>query len=380
MIYLDYAATTPISEHALEVYQQTARRFYGNPSSLHDIGGQAQQLLEACRSSLAAMIQGEAKGVYFTSGGSEANYLAIRSLVKGNEDRGKHLITTKVEHPSVLQTFALLEEEGYDVSYLPVDAYGKIELDQLEEMLTEETILVSVCHANSEIGTIQPIEAIGSLLADKKIIFHSDCVQSFGKLPIDVQRAKLDSISMSSHKIYGPKGVGACYVAPEAAWKSMLPQTTQEKGFRQGTVNLPGIAGFVSAAEEAISALEIEQASMKHLTNLMLTGLKDLPWDIRLEGHPTERLPHHLGLRIVGMEGQYALLECNRYGIAISTGTACLAEQQEPSETMKAIGKSAAEAHEFIRLTLGRETTEEQVYQTVQTLDRICTEYFAKRA
>lgn len=379
MIYLDYSATTPISEQALQVYQQVARQYYGNPSSLHDVGGQAAQLLEACRSKLAALFGGEARGVYFTGGGSESNYLAIRSLVEGNKHRGKHLITTQVEHASVRNTFAQLKGEGYHVTYLPVDPFGKIDPTQLEKELTEETILVSVCHANSEIGTVQPLAQIGKLLEHRPIIFHSDCVQTFGKLPLNVQELKLDSISLSSHKIYGPKGVGACYLAPQLGWKSTLPETTHEKGFRPGTSNVPGIAGFVTAAEEVCSHLEAESQRVKQLTDRLLHGLQALKWDIRLEGHPIERLPQHLGLRIVGLEGQYVMLECNRYGLAISTGTACLAGIQEPSATLKAIGKTDAEAHEFIRITLGRDTTEQDIVYAVQMLDQICARFFALR-
>ncbi|GAA0357643.1 IscS subfamily cysteine desulfurase [Bacillus horti] len=379
MIYLDYSATTPISEQALQIYLEVAKNYYGNPNSLHDIGGQAAQLLEGCRAKLATLIQAESRGVFFTGGGSEANELAIRSLVKGNDRKGRRLITTKVEHASVLNTFIALEEEGYEVVYAPVDEYGQVDLVQLEALLTEDTILVSICHANSEIGTIQPLEQIGELLTEKKhIIFHSDCIQSFGKIPIDVQKAKVDSISLSSHKIYGPKGVGACYISPSVSWKSVLPHISHEKGFRQGSVNLPGIAGFVTAAEETVLTLGIEKERVRRLTQQLLEGLRQLKWEIVLEGHPKTRLPHHLGLRILGMEGQYAMLECNRYGVAISTGTACLAHEKGSSETMQAIGKTDTEANEFIRLTLGKETTEEEVTQTIKTIDQICQQYFKR--
>jgi cysteine desulfurase len=380
MIYLDYSATTPISDKALHVYSEVATTYFGNPSSLHDIGCMADQLLQTCREELAACFQGEGRGVYFTGGGSESNYLAIRSLVKAHEHKGKHLITSSVEHASVLNTFKQLEEEGFQVTYLPVNKYGEVLLDELQRALTDQTILVSITHANSEIGTIQPIEEIGELLEQKKIIFHSDCVQSFGKLPIDVKKAKLASISISSHKVYGPKGVGACYISPDVRWKESVPHTTHEKGFRQGTVNLPGIAGFVTAVQELVTDIEQEAERCSQLTKRLLEGLRSNGWKVVLEGHPERRLRHHLGLRLPGMEGQYAMLELNRYGIAISTGTACLASQQGPSQTMLAIGKTTMEANEFIRITVGRKTMESDIERTIEVFDQVLQHYFRSEA
>lgn len=375
-IYLDYSATTPISEQALELYIQVAKEYYGNPSSLHDIGSKAGYLLNTCREELAACFNGEGRGVYFTGGGSESNYLAIRSLVKAHQNKGKHLITSLVEHSSVLNTFKGLEEEGFLVTYLPVDQYGEVQISELQKAITDQTILVSITHANAEVGTIQPIEEIGELLAQKNIMFHSDCVQSFGKLPIDVVKAKLTSISLSSHKVYGPKGVGASYISPEVTWKGIVPHTTHEKGFRQGTANLPGVAGFVTAAQDITANLEEEAVRCHKLTHQLLTGIRSKGWNVVLEGHPERRLPHHLGLRLVGMEGQYAMLELNRYGIAISTGTACLAGQLGPSETMQAIGKTTMEANEFIRITVGKHTSEMDIASTIKVINQILTSYF----
>jgi cysteine desulfurase len=379
-IYLDYSATTPISEHALELYNQVAKEYYGNPSSLHDIGSKADSLLNTCREELATCFNGEGRGVYFTGGGSESNYLAIRSMVKAHQHKGKHLITSLVEHSSVLNTFKGLEEEGFLVTYLSVDPYGEVQLSELQKAITDQTILVSITHANSEVGTIQPIEEIGELLSQRKILFHSDCVQSFGKLPIDVKKAKLSSISLSSHKVYGPKGVGACYISPEVTWKGIVPHTTHEKGFRQGTVNLPGVAGFVTAAQDINATLEGEAARCRKLTQQLLLGIRSKGWNVVLEGHPERRLPHHLGLRLVGMEGQYAMLELNRYGIAISTGTACLAGQLGPSETMQAIGKTVMEANEFIRITVGKHTNESDIESTIEVVHKVLTDYFKRES
>lgn len=376
MIYLDYSATTPISDEALDMYNKVAKEYYGNPSSLHDIGSKADHILNTCRKELATCFNGEGRGVFFTGGGSESNYLAIRSLVNAHQNKGRHLITSLVEHSSVLNTFKGLEEEGFLVTYLPVDQYGEVQISELQKALTEQTILVSITHANSEVGTIQPIEEIGELLSQRKILFHSDCVQSFGKLPIDVKKAKLSSISLSSHKVYGPKGVGACYISPEVTWKGTIPHTTHEKGFRQGTANLPGVAGFVTAAQDIHTSLEMEAERCRKLTKQLLLGIRSNGWNVILEGHPERRLPHHLGLRLVGMEGQYAMLELNRYGIAISTGTACLAGQLGPSETMQAIGKTTMEANEFIRITVGRHTSESDIESTIEVVNKVLRAYF----
>ncbi len=376
MIYLDYAATTPISEQSLQMYCEISKHYYGNPSSLHDIGSSANQILEASRMELAKCFNGDGRGVYFTGGGSDANALAIRSLVKAHDHKGKHLITSSIEHSSVINTFKELESVGYAVSYLPVDEYGKISIDHLANAITPETILVSIAHVNGEIGTIQPIEEIGSILHEKGIIFHSDCVQSFGKILLDVKKAHIDSISISSHKIYGPKGVGACYIAPHVRWLSTIPNTTHEQGFRPGTVNVPGIAALVTAAHEMKTMKEEETVRIEELRKLFISQLKAFNGRVVVEGHPLERLPHIVGLRIKGMEGQYTMLECNRGGIAISTGSACQVGMQKPSKTILAIGKTEQEAMEFIRISMGRFTTDTDIKKTIQTFMKIFHDYF----
>lgn len=380
MIYLDYSATTPISEQALHILNEVSKQYFGNPSSMHDIGSKANHLLSTCRNELASCFNGEGRGIYFTGGGSDSNHLAISSLARGNQHKGKHIITSRVEHASVLNTCQSLEEEGFKVTYLPVNEYGQISIETLKAACQSDTILVSITHASSEIGTIQPIEGISQFLNTKGIIFHSDCVQTFGKIPIDVKKAKLDSISISSHKVYGPKGVGACYINPELKWKSVIPNTTHEKGFRHGTVNLPGIAGFVTAAKETLQTMDMEMERTRQMTTKLLNGIKEKGWNVVLEGHPITRLPHHLGLRLVGMEGQYAMLELNRKGIAISTGTACLAGENKPSETMQAIGKTFLEANEFIRITVGKLTTDEDIDTVIIAIDNMLSQYFAARS
>lgn len=377
MIYLDYAATTPISQKALQVYNQVAQDYFANASSLHDLGTEANELLQACREQLARFINGEERGIYFTSGGSESNYLALRSLAKANRHKGKHIITTSVEHPSLLNSCKTLVEEGYELSILPVNQYGQVELRDLIATIRKDTILVSICHANSETGTIQPLEQIGAFLKEQGIIFHSDCVQSFGKIPIDVKKYQLDSISISGHKVYGPKGVGAVYISPHVRWQAVIPGSSHERGFRPGTLNVPGIASFVAASDEVMATMEREAERALQLKEKLVQALKDIFPNLVVEGHPEERLPHHLGFRIPGMDGQYALLELNRLGIAISSGSACQVGLKQPSPTLLAMGRSQEEAYQFIRLTLGRPTTETEINQTIHAFRALAKQYFS---
>lgn len=374
MIYLDYAATTPMSNEALEAYQHVARNYYGNSSSLHDTGTTAADLLETCRGELARMISGEKEGIYFTSGGSEANFLALRTLLKGNEQKGKHIITTATEHASIFSLCKVLEKEGYEVTWLPVDANGIIALSQLKAALRDDTCLVSIHHANSETGILQPLEAIGALLKEKNIHFHSDCVQTFGKIPIDVKKLHLTSLSISSHKIYGPKGVGALYIHPKASWKSIYQGATHERGMRPGTVDVPGIAAFLTAAQQMESSMKDlkEKYETMRIHFLRLIHQSWLP--IVIEGEHGQALPHILGMRLSGLEGQHVMLECNRKGIAISTGSACQMGSQSPSRTMLATGKTDDEAREFIRISFGKQTTIKDLELTVQALKEIIEE------
>ncbi|MGM7700385.1 IscS subfamily cysteine desulfurase [Pseudalkalibacillus sp. Hm43] len=372
MIYFDYAASTPMSESSLRVFTEASTRFFGNSSSLHDMGSNAEMLLEECRKQLAGYLNGDPNGVYFTSGGSESNHLAIVSLVRAHSHKGKHLITTVTEHPSVTNTFQLLEEEGFTVTKLPVDSTGRIRLQDLNQAITENTILVSIGHANSEIGTLQPLQEIGEILSGKGILFHSDCVQTFGKMPIDVHILGLDSISISSHKIYGPKGVGACYVSPQTHWKATIPGTSHEKGFRSGTVNVPGIAAFVTAAGDMIDHMRENEMHFRKLRDRVLTKLEGED-GFYVEGHPMTVLPSIIGLRVKGMEGQYIMLELNRRGFAVSTGSACSVGQQSPSKTMMAIGRTPDKAREFIRISLGLHSSADDIDSLLDELLTIAT-------
>lgn len=374
MIYLDYAATTPMSAEALQTYTKAATQYFGNEQSLHDIGGTASSLLQICRKTFAEMIGGKEQGVFFTSGGSESNYLAIQSLL--NARSGKHIITTPMEHASIRSYFQSLASQGYTITEIPVDKGGLIRLVDVEAAITEDTVLASIQHGNSEIGTVQNIAEIGLLLKKYNVLFHTDCVQTFGKLPIHVFEMGIDSLSVSAHKIYGPKGVGACYINPQVRWRQIFPGTSHEKGFRPGTVNVPGIASFLTAAENILKNHMEENLRFKALRTYFLEQLRTLPLEIEVEGHSTSCLPHIIGVTIKGIEGQYTMLECNRRGIAISTGSACQVGKQDPSKTMLAIGKTYEEAKQYVRFSFGQQTTEDQIDTTIHALHTIGNQFY----
>jgi cysteine desulfurase len=378
MIYLDYAATTPMSDEALRIYNETAKTYFGNTSSLHDIGSSAARLLEICRKELAKLINSDENGIYFTSGGTESNVLAVRSLIQAHRHKGNHLITTATEHASLHNLFQQLEKEGYKVTYLRVNQYGTICLEDLEKAITPQTILASIHHANSEIGTIQPIREIGEILRKHGVLFHSDCVQTFGKIHVDVKKMHIDSLSISSHKIYGPKGVGAVYIDPRIKWEPCLPGATHEGGFRPGTVNVPGIASFVTAAQQIYANMASEQTRLRKLRQHFISLVKEKQLPIVIEGHSEQVLPNIIGLSVQGIEGQYTMLECNRYGIAISTGSACQVGKQAPSRTMLEIGKNKEEAKQFVRASFGKYTVIDDIEAFVTVLENICAQFMKK--
>jgi cysteine desulfurase len=374
MIYLDYAATTPMSEQALKAYTNTASLFFGNPSSLHDAGTKADELLALCRKQFAQFINGQEQGVYFTSGGTEANNLAIRSLLRGCSPAKRHIITTSVEHSSILHLFDQLGKEGFTVTYLPVDVQGKVLVSTLQDAILPETVLVSIQHVNHEIGTIQPIKEIGRYLKEQHILFHCDCVQSFGKLPIDVQAAGIDSLSVSSHKIYGPKGMGAVYIDPAVPWKPVYPNTSHQNGFRPGTIDVPGVVSFITAAQETYAGMEKQRQMHEQLKAQWLNLLEPLKSVITVEG-AEESIPSVIGMTIRRIQGQYVMLECNRHGISISTGSACQAGLQQPPAVMTAIGKTEEEAKQFIRISFGKNTSYNELNQLFHVVKEMIEEF-----
>ncbi|WP_096153210.1 MULTISPECIES: IscS subfamily cysteine desulfurase [Bacillus] len=378
MIYLDFAATTPLSSEAMHAYEHVSKAIYGNTSSLHDEGTTAKHILESCRNELAKLLHCEKDGIYFTSGGTESNFLAIQSLVRGNSKKGKHIITSSIEHASIYHLVKQLEVEGYDVSFLPVDEFGLVSLQALKETVRDDTCLVSIQHGNSEIGTTQTLQDIGKFLHDKGIIFHSDCIQTFGKIEVDVKQLHVDALSISAHKIYGPKGVGAIYIKPSVRWEPVIPGGTHERGMRHGTVNVAGVAAFVTAAQLTCQEMLSNAKRTNELRKLLIQLIEEELDFIHVEGHPKNVLQNIVGLRLHGVEGQHVMLECNRKGIAISTGSACQVGSTSPSRVMIATGKSVEEAHELFRVSFGKQTTEEDIVFLTQVLKQIMADWQIK--
>lgn len=358
MKYFDFAATTPLDPEAGEVYIKAGSEFFGNSSSLHDIGGLSSALLENCRNELAALLGVEAQGLYFSSGGSESNFLALEALLSAPHRYGNHIISGMAEHSSIHGILKKLEQNGYEITFLPLDSSGLIDIKALQRSIRPETILVTIQHVNSEIGTIQPIEEIAKLCLDQSIHFHSDFVQSFGKIDLKTIVPLISSFSFSGHKIYGPKGIGGLYIKPQIHFKPIFPGTSHERGLRPGTVNVPGIAGMTVAAQKIFQRLKEDSIKYKQLREALLDSLS--PISDRLivyQASGNQQLPNILGMRILGIEGQWMMLECNRMGYAISTGSACQVGMQAPAMVTQALGLSQRDAKGFFRISFGHSTT-----------------------
>ncbi|SFG79365.1 cysteine desulfurase family protein [Sporolactobacillus nakayamae] len=364
MIYLDYAATTPMSSRALKTYTDVAQHCFGNTNSPHDFGDAADRLLASCREQIARHLHVEANTIFFTSGGSDSNLLAIDGIAHARKNKGNHLIYVQGQHSSVVLAFEKLREEGFLVTELKRRADGEVDPSTIEQALREDTILVSVDHVNNEMGSINNINTIGKLLFSKKIAFHCDAVQSYGKLPIDAEAAHITALSATAHKIYGPKGVGLCYVHPREAFQPQLPGAPKQ-GLSPGTVNLPGIAAFVTASKVACQQAE---AMLGHVTDLrqqFIAGIQKKGISFSVEESAHHQLPHILALRIPGIEGQQIMLAANQRGLSIATGSACSSTAHQPSPTLLSIGRSAEEARELVRLSFGETTTKEELDQAI---------------
>lgn len=376
MIYLDYAATTPMSSQSRQIFDQVAETYYGNANSLHDAGSEARQLLEASHINLAKLINAGSGEIHFTSGATEANYLGIMALLSAG--KGDHIITSSVEHSSVSNVFRHLEVKGYSVSRIGVDQNGMLDLKQLKKEIRPGTALASIQYVNSELGVIQDINEISEILHSKGVLFHSDAVQAFGRLPVDVERSGLDGLSVSGHKFYGPKGVGALYISNEVDWEPVIPVSPGKRKLRDGTADVPSIVSMLSAAKEIHADMKQEQKRITEFRDLLIHSFEELPYEVIIEADHDKTVPNILGLRFPGIEGQYLMLECNQAGLAISTGSACKAGSEEPSVTMKALGRSAQEAQQFVRLSFGRDSKKEQIPEIVQKMNVILERHFSK--
>lgn len=372
MIYFDFAATTPLDSEAAEVYLKVATEYYGNSSSLHDIGGLAAALLENCREELASLVGIDKKGLFFTSGGSEGNFLAIEALLSSPQKEGNHIIAGMAEHSSIHGALNRLKKAGFEITRVPMNSKGLIDREQLFKSIRPETVLLALQHVNSEIGTIQPLEEIAKICKTNRIHLHSDFVQSFGKLDVRSIAPLVSSFSFSGHKFYGPKGIGGVYMNPQMNWEPFFPGSTHERGFRPGTLNVPAIAAMTAAAQKIFGRMEEDRHKYQLLRRAFIETLEPMKEKITIyQADDASQLPNIIGLRIAGIEGQWMMLECNRLGFAISTGSACQVGMQTPSKVTQALGLDNQAAKEFIRISFGHTTSLEDVVRLGESIVKI---------
>lgn len=370
-VYFDHHATTPVDPRVLEAMLPYFSEIFGNAASIdHEYGAVALHAVEKAREQIATLINAQPEEIIFTSGATEADNLAIIGVMERYAERGNHLITTSIEHKAILDTCGYLQRRGCEVTYLPVDCYGMIDTDDVRRAIKPNTVLITVMMANNEIGTIAPIAEIGNIAKEHEILFHTDAAQAVGHIPVDVQAMNLDLLSMSAHKIYGPKGVGALYVRrlrPRVRLAEQIHGGGHERGMRSGTLNVPGIVGFGKALDIARKEMRAESSRLLHLRDRLWQGLQTSIDDIQLNGHPIHRLPHNLNVAIPGIESRSLIVQL-KYDIAISTGSACTTATVEPSHVILALGYGEDRAHCSIRFGLGRENNEVDVEFALQRL------------
>jgi len=367
---LDHAATTPLYPEVVEKMLPYFRDRFGNASSSHSFGRDAMRALENSRGEIAEKINSEPEEIFFTSGGTESDNLAIKGIAY--KSKKGHIITSAIEHHAVLNPCRYLERNGFKVTYLQVDEYGLIDPKEVENSITKDTILISIMHANNEIGTIQEIEEIGKIAEEKDVYFHTDAVQSVGKIPVDVKKLDVDLLSISSHKMYGPKGVGALYVKRGTEIEPILHGGGHELGLRSGTENVPGIVGFAKAVELSLKRMDRESNRLIRLRDKLIEGILEIE-DSRLNGHPEKRLPNNANFSFDGITDDL-LQSLDAEGIAASSGSACSSHSSEPSHVLTAIGLSNEEADGSLRLTLGKDNTEEDIGYVLKILPDVIQE------
>lgn len=371
-VYLDNGATTRVREEVAAVVLEAMTRQYGNPSSLHRKGIEAERLVQGARETIARSLGVSSAEIYFTSGGTEANNLALQGAARARSRRGKHIITTAIEHPSVLNTCARLAEEGFRVTYLPVDAQGVIDPEELRANLTSETILVSTMFVNNEIGSVQPLDRIAAVLREggREILWHVDAIQGYGKLPLKPRELGIHLVSISGHKLHAPKGTGALYVAGNVSLKPLFGGGEQEQGLRSGTENVPGIAGLGRAAALAQAEQPGASARMKALKERLVAGILERVPDARLNG-PQEGAPHIANISFPGVRGETLIHALEEIGIYVSTGSACSSRQAKPSHVLTALGLSREEIAGALRFSLAPGNGEEEIEYVLERLPRV---------
>ena len=370
-VYADNAATTRIAPQVLDAMLPYLKEEYGNPSTVYKLGREAKIAIEKAREQVAQVIGAKAEEIFFTGSGTEADNMALKGVLYGPAGKGKkHLITTKIEHHAVLHTAMALEKEGFQVTFLSVDKNGRVDLEELKQAITPDTALVSIMAANNEVGTIQPIEEIGKICREKGVLFHTDGVQAFGHMPLDVNKMNIDLLSLSAHKINGPKGSGALYIRRGLGLRPVIEGGGQERNRRSGTENVAGIVGLGQAAQLAMETMEEESARLKALSQKLIDGVLQIPETI-LTGDPENRLPGACSFAISAIEGESLVLYLDMEGICTSTGSACSTGSLDPSHVLMAIGLSHEVSHGSLRVSLGRFNTEEEVDYIIETLPKV---------
>ncbi len=373
MIYLDNAATTKTAPEVVAAMLPYFTEQYGNPSSIYSFASESKKAMEGARQVIAAGIGAEPGEIYFTSGGTEADNWAIKAVAEACAEKGRHMITTAIEHHAVLHTCRELEKKGFRITYLPVDEFGRVQPEMLEKAICPDTVLISVMFANNEIGTIEPIAQIGQIAAKHGVFFHTDAVQAYGQIPVDVNSCSIDLLSASAHKLNGPKGVGFLYIRKGLKIRSLLQGGTQERNRRAGTENLPGIVGFGAAAKKAMNFMEEKIRKETKLRDYLIDRIeREIP-SCRLNGDRTNRLPNNVNFSFSGIEGESLVISLDLLGICASAGSACTSGSLEPSHVLSALGLDDKTAGGALRLTLSEETTKEELDVTVESI-RKCVE------
>lgn len=370
-IYFDNAATTKTAPEVVEAMLPYFTEYFGNPSSIYTLAGTSKKAVTQSRDIIAGALGAESNEIYFTAGGSEADNWALIATAEAYESKGKHIITSSIEHHAVLSTCHYLEKRGFEVTYLPVDEYGLIDLNELKRSIRTDTILISIMFANNEIGTIQPVIEIGKIAKEHKILFHTDAVQAFGQIPISVDEMNIDMLSASGHKLNGPKGIGFLYIRKGVKSRSFIHGGQQERGRRAGTENVPGIVGMGAATKRALSIMEEKTLKELELRDYMINKtLKEVPFT-RLNGHPTLRLPNNINLGFEFVEGESLLIKLDMEGICASSGSACTSGSLDPSHVLLAIGLPHEKAHGSLRISISEENTKEEVDFTIEKIKEI---------
>lgn len=370
-IYFDHAATTPVHPQVLAAMLPYFSEKFGNPSSLHSYGQEAAQAGDEARKQLASLLNADPREIIFTGSGTEADNFAIKGIARKLGSKKRHLITSSIEHHAVENSTKALEKEGFTTTYLPVDSDGMVDPESLRRAITPETVLVSIMHANNEVGTIQPIQALAEVAHERGVLFHTDAVQTVGTIPVDVKALGVDLLSLSAHKFYGPKGVGALYIRRGVALEPLVCGGGQERGLRAGTTNVPGIVGLGMAAELAQAEMPSRMAHSISLRERLIEGLKERLEDYILTGHRSQRLPGSASICVDFIEGESMLLLMDQEGFACSSGSACTSGSLEPSHVLKAMGIEVRLAQGSLRSTLGRENSEEDVDRFLEVLPRV---------